>query len=122
MLSVIIPTCNRNNLLMQCLERLHPDVQQMHFNEYEIIVTDDSRENNALSLIEKNFKWVRWVQGCNKGPAANRNNGAKHAKGDWLIFIDDDCIPDDEVIKTYKEAITAFAGIRVFEGYVTVDR
>ena len=27
-----------------------------------------------------------------KGPAGNRNAGAARAMGEWIVFIDDDCI------------------------------
>ena len=87
--SVIVPTCNRNDLLAKCLELLNPANQTIK-EVYEVIVTDDSKNNVAKALIEDIFTWAKWVEGPKRGPAANRNNGAKDAKGDWLIFIDDD--------------------------------
>jgi GT2 family glycosyltransferase len=30
----------------------------------------------------------------NSGPATARNTGATHARGSWLVFVDDDCIPE----------------------------
>ena len=44
-LSVIIPTCNRNDLLRKCLNNLIPDFQSIDSSKYEIIVTDDSKLN-----------------------------------------------------------------------------
>jgi len=101
-----------------CLERLRDSVQQFSLTNYEVIVSDDGPVNNAKELIEKSFAWVKWVEGPKKGPAANRNNGAKNAKGNWLIFFDDDCLPDNNILKEYKLAIDKNEQIRVFEGKI----
>lgn len=123
MLSIIIPTFNRNDSLTTCLELLHYTVQGLDENSYEIIVTDDSLNNLAKEIVEGNFKWVRWVQGPKRGPAANRNNGANHSMGDWLIFIDDDCMPDRNLIKSYLAAINVRSENQfVFEGKIIPNR
>src|SRR5665213_3286620 len=101
--SVIIPTCNRNDLLRKCLDLLAPSNQTI--DNYEIIVTDDSKDGIAKDLIKQDYPWVCWVEGPKRGPAANRNNGAKTANGDWLVFIDDDCLPDKNVLNCYKNGI-----------------
>ena len=97
-------------------------VQSVNNNFYEVIVTDDSKDNVAKKFIETNYLWVKWVEGPKKGPAANRNNGANHAAGEWLIFIDDDCVPDEKFLNAYKKAITVFPDVEVFEGRISVDR
>jgi glycosyltransferase involved in cell wall biosynthesis len=93
-LSVIIPTCNRNDLLAKCLARLQPDMQTLKGVDYEIIVTDDSTGEGAAALIAKQFPFVQWTPGPRRSPAANRNNGARLAKGELLVFLDVDCEPD----------------------------
>jgi len=120
-LSVIIPTCNRNDLLRKCLVCLSPENQTINSSKYEIIVTDDSKSNNELEILKEQYKFVRFVTGPQKGPAANRNYGAKFAKGDWLIFIDDDCLPDINILNEYyNEIIKEQFG--AFEGYIDADR
>ncbi|NVJ85999.1 MAG: glycosyltransferase [Algoriphagus sp.] len=121
LLSVIIPTCHRNDMLALCLDRLAPGVQTINEAQYEVIVTDDGTQSTAESLIHERYPWCSWVAGPRKGPAANRNYGAKQGKGDWLIFIDDDCIPDKELLINYsKEIINGnYKGI---EGYINADR
>lgn len=121
-LSVIIPTCNRVNLLTQCLDKLIPGIQTLTFEEYEVIVSDDSKDLNTKYKVEANYPWVRWYAGPRKGPAANRNNGAKYATGDWLVFLDDDCLPDKYLLETYKIAKFNFPEVSVFEGMIYVDR
>jgi GT2 family glycosyltransferase len=121
LISVIIPTCNRNELLQKCLDSLSPGVQTTLPAEYEVIVTDDSKDNSAKGLIETKFKWAKWVGGPKKGPAANRNNGAKYAKGNWLIFIDDDCLPDSNILSQYISFSRKNPFADVMEGLIYSD-
>ena len=107
--SVIIPTYHRNDLLSKCLDCLAPGVQTLSAERYEVIVTDDGSETTAEEMIRDRYPWAKWVAGSRKGPAANRNNGAKYARGKWLAFTDDDCIPDPNWLKAFAEAITGEA-------------
>ncbi|MEO6520463.1 MAG: glycosyltransferase [Mucilaginibacter sp.] len=120
MLSVIIPTCNRNDLLSKCLDRLAPETQTVD-GQYEVIITDDSKDNLAKSLIEEKYTWAKWIPGPKQGPAANRNNGAKHATGEWLVFIDDDCLPQKNILNEYKQSISSYPDILAYEGRIYVD-
>lgn len=122
MFSIIIPTCNRNDLLSQCLDQLNPLVQAPNGYNYEVIVTDDSNNLITAQLIKERYNWVKWIEGPKKGPAANRNNGAKYAHGEWLIFLDDDCLPDAHILKEYCNALSLNPGIQVFEGCISTDR
>jgi GT2 family glycosyltransferase len=102
-LSVIIPTCHRNQDLDHCLRAL---IQSFHVTgrrdfDYEIIVTDDGTTSTGEAMLQTAFPYVRWIRGPRRGPAANRNHGANNAQGDWLLFLDDDCIPDPGWIGAY---------------------
>jgi len=116
--SIIIPTFNRNDLLGKCLSLLE---QQVGLTDHEIIVTDDSKDNIAQKLIETKYPWIKWVEGPKKGPASNRNNGAKFAKGGWLIFLDDDCEPSNTFVFEYSNYIKQNPAVFVFEGCIKSD-
>lgn len=103
-LSVVVPTCNRNDLLSQCLELLAPSYQSVNKENYQVIVTDDSINNTARELSDE-FPWATFLNGPKRGPAANRNHGARNSKGDWLIFIDDDCLPSKDLLISYYNEI-----------------
>ena len=120
-ISVIIPTCNRNDLLAKCLESISPINQTIREN-YEVIVSDDSKENMAKSLIEEVYPWVKWIPGPKQGPAANRNNGAKYAKGEWLVFLDDDCMPISDWLLQYELNINQSVHVKILEGCTKADR
>jgi GT2 family glycosyltransferase len=118
--SVVIPTYRRNFLLSECLKCLAPEKQTISIDNYEVIVTDDDSE--AKEMIESDFPWVRWVKGPGKGPAANRNNGAKNANGSWLVFTDDDCLPDKNWLRSFFNTIKKDPQPLAIEGKVSADR
>lgn len=121
--SVVIPTYKRTDLLAMCLAKLSPDMQKLHTEDYEVIVTDDSDEEEARLLVSDSFPWVRWVRGPGKGPAANRNHGARAARGKWIIFTDDDCIPTEGWLAAYKNGVLKGGDCYgLYEGKTISDR
>ena len=129
--SIVIPTCHRSSLLGSCLDCLTPERQgwrlwsdTLDSNEsnYEVIVTDDGNDEPTRNLLASNYPWVRYVKGPSRGPAANRNSGARFASGDWLLFCDDDCLPASDLLKAYARAQRAHPGCEVFEGRTKADR
>jgi GT2 family glycosyltransferase len=121
-ISVVVPTHRRNELLAKCLERLAPGAQTLAFDQYEVIVTDDGGVSTAESLVRARFPWATWMRGPSRGPAANRNAGAARARGRWLGFIDDDCVPVENWLEGYKKAMAGHPDVQVFEGRVYADR
>jgi GT2 family glycosyltransferase len=106
LISVIIPTYHRNDLLAKCLDLLAPGVQTFPADKYQVIVSDDGYKTTAEEMIRERYPWVKWFAGPRKGPASNRNNGAKYAQGEWLAFTDDDCLPSPNWLSSYAEAFT----------------
>jgi GT2 family glycosyltransferase len=92
-LSIVIPTCHRNEALARCLHALAPGGHSLDAENYEVIVTDDGTATNAQEIVRSRYSWAKWVEGPKRGPAANRNYGARQAKYEWLAFTDDDCLP-----------------------------
>ena len=103
-ISVIIPTYHRNDMLAKCLDYLVPGTQTLSAEHYEVIVSDDGYKTTAQEMIREDYPWVKWVAGPRKGPAANRNNGAGYAQGEWLVFTDDDCLPQANWLNTFAQA------------------
>jgi GT2 family glycosyltransferase len=116
MISVVVPTCRRPDLLSRCLDRLAPGVQTLPADQYEVIVTDDG-EPTVKSFVADRYPWATWSAGPRRGPAANRNAGARQARGEWLAFTDDDCIPDSTWLAEFAKAI--HEGCQVYEGMTT---
>ena len=96
-LSVVIPTHNRRDVLIgQALPAIFN--QDFPAEEYEVIVVvDGSTDGTAESLrsLKANCGW-RVIEQPNRGPSAARNNAIDAARGDLVLFVDDDiiCTPD----------------------------
>jgi len=96
MLSIIIPTLNEENFLSRLLE----SIKRQDFSEHEIIVSDAGSKDKTVELA-KNYN-VKIVEGGL--PAKGRNEGAKVAKGDLVLFLDADVVlPEDFLEKALKE-------------------
>lgn len=119
-LTVVVPTRHRNDLLAKCLDRLAPGVQTLPAPLYEVVVTDDGSETTAEEMIRSQYPWARWVAGPRRGPAANRNHGAGQARGEWVAFTDDDCVPTRDWLRGFLGA-TEQVQAGVFEGKVTCE-
>ncbi len=90
--TVIIPTYNRFDQLLQCLDAVSN--QSFPHNRFEVVVVDDgSRKEVDLQGLFFPME-VTVIRQPNQGPAAARNRGAAIARGRFLAFTDDDCEPD----------------------------
>jgi GT2 family glycosyltransferase len=120
-LSVVIPTCDRPVLLRACLLQLQASAQTYPRQNYTIIVSDDGRTSLARPALAAEFPNVTWVEGPRRGPAANRNTGAAAARGDVLVFLDDDCLPQPGLLSAYAAAF-ADPALLAAEGRIRGDR
>ena len=102
MISVVIAAYNEEKTLEFCLDGLV--AQTVPGDSYEIIVADDGSTDKTKQVAES--RGVRVVTQPNQGPSAARNLGAQQARGDVVLFIDADSIPDSHCVETMA---TAFA-------------
>lgn len=97
MISIVIPAYNEEKYLPILLECIKKQV----YKDYEIIVADANSKDGTKQIAKK--------YGCRivKGglPAVGRNNGAKSAKGDILLFLDADVQFDKNFL---ENALTEF--------------
>ena len=95
MISIIVPIYNAEKYLHACLDSLLcQTVQDLQI----ILVNDGSTDNSAA--IEKEYAAkdcrIEVYQQTHAGQSAARNNGLKHAKGEFIAFVDaDDTIAPD---------------------------
>jgi GT2 family glycosyltransferase len=115
--AVIIPTRNRPELLKRCLSRLVADVGAS--SNLSIVVSDDGDASITDELLHEELATVQIVQGPQRGPSSNRNCGAAHATADLLVFLDDDCIPDQNLVAIYQDAAMRNPAVGVFEGRIS---
>jgi glycosyltransferase involved in cell wall biosynthesis len=91
--SIVIPTRDRPAALENCLKSLagldYPS------QAFEVIVVDDGSARTVEPVIGsvRNRMQLTLLRFEQQGPANCRNSGAAAARGDWLVFLDDDCRP-----------------------------
>lgn len=98
MVSIVVPTFNRKNLLkttINALLKLEIDLI------YEIIIIDDGSKDGTNKLIHEfknqinkpNIK-IKYYYQANKGRSSARNLGITKSDGCFIAFTDSDCVPD----------------------------
>jgi glycosyltransferase involved in cell wall biosynthesis len=76
---------------------------------YEILlVLDGSAENFIKSFPEAGKNNIRIIEEKAKNLNRKRNRGIKEASSDWLLFTDDDCIPDSNWVKNAALSLRQF--------------
>lgn len=99
--SVIIPTYNRAEMVVKCVESVLANV--LDYGGVEVIVVDDCSPDNTGERIKGHFgndarvKYIRNEK--NSFQAVSRNNGARVAEGDYLLFLDDDNLVAKDMIR-----------------------
>ncbi|MGV7223630.1 MAG: glycosyltransferase [Nitrospinales bacterium] len=98
--SIIVPTYNRPRKIALCLEALSR-INYPH-SRFEVIVVDDGSRPPVQTHTSPFFDKMNLtvITQENAGPSLARNVGAKCAKGDFLAFTDDDCMPASDWLQT----------------------
>ncbi len=105
-ISVIVTTYNRRHLLERCLSSLA--AQSFPAEEHEVIVVADGCTDGTVELL-RSFTSpcaFRWFAQSNQGQPAAQNLGVAAARGDFILFMDDDCVCDPGLLDAHLEAHT----------------
>jgi peptidoglycan/xylan/chitin deacetylase (PgdA/CDA1 family)/glycosyltransferase involved in cell wall biosynthesis len=104
LLSVIIPTHKRPGPLARLLEALSQ--QSFSARDFEVIVVMDGPSPGTEALLKNSsfpFQLRSFAQPERGAPAA-RNLGVREARGDLLVFLDDDIIPSRNFLALHHQA------------------
>jgi glycosyltransferase involved in cell wall biosynthesis len=88
-LSVVVPAYNAEALLGTCID----SILEQTFPDFELIVVDDGSTDATLSLLRSYAAQddrVQILAQSNSFAGVARNHGMKHAKGEFLLFLDAD--------------------------------
>ncbi len=105
-LSVVIPCFNEADRIGDLLESLG---RQSSPVGWEVLVADNG-STDATATVVAGFKnrlpVLRIVDGASRSGAAHaRNEGARQARGDWIVFCDADDVPGDGWLHAMAEAL-----------------
>ncbi len=103
--SIIMATYNRAHFIAETLQ----SIQNQTFHDWECLIIDDGGtdntneviapmllQNNRFKYLERSDKYLKGLPGC-------RNYGLDFAKGEYVIFFDDDDIIHPDNLKTCLE-------------------
>lgn len=103
LISIVVPTYNRQRTLSRTLPSLLG--QSDPGAEYEVIVVVDGSTDGTLDMLSQG-EWgsrLRIVRQTNRGQASARNRGAAEARGEILLFLDDDMIAAPDLVSIHCE-------------------
>jgi glycosyltransferase involved in cell wall biosynthesis len=121
LVSVIIPTYNYGHYIGDSLQ----SVRAQTYSNWECIVVDDGSTDNTAEVVARfcaEDPRIRYVSQNNGRQGAARNNGIRHARGEYFQFLDADDLIESEKIEQQiaflhnnAEADIVYSDIRYFD-------
>jgi glycosyltransferase involved in cell wall biosynthesis len=118
LVSVIIPTFNRELFLPEALA----SVYAQNSAPLQVIVVDDGSTDNTAAVVRGWGTDLEYVYQANRGPAAARNTGIQHAKGEWVTFLDSDDVWSANGLRRQLELTETYPSARVIWGTLQIMR
>jgi glycosyltransferase involved in cell wall biosynthesis len=116
--SVVVPVYNGGSDLKECVAAIQAAISPSS----ELIVVDDGSTDGSFDVAKVLGARV-FSTGTRKGPGAARNVGAQHAQGEYLIFIDADCLIRPDTLSKLQRLIRSNPEIdAVFGSYDDAPR
>jgi len=117
--SIVIPTLNEEKFLPKLLN----DLVKQKEKGFEVIITDSFSKDKTKDCIKsyKKSLSLTFIRTKQKNVAAQRNYGAKKAKGDYLVFLDADTRINSTFLKKVKHVILKKRGL-LFLPYLLPDK
>ncbi len=99
--SVVVPTHNRKEKLLACLDAL--ERQTVLFQEFEVIVIDDGSSDGTAEAIaaRKSPFALSYFRQDQAGPGPARNLGIAQAAGELVLIIGDDIVADERLLEEH---------------------
>ncbi len=114
--SIIIPTLNEEKFLPKLLS----DLAKQREKDFEVIITDGYSQDGTRDCVKEFTKKydLHFYSTRLKNVAAQRNLGAKEAKGGYLVFLDADARIGPSFLHKVKKNITRNKGLLFLPFYM----
>lgn len=99
-ISVCIPSMGRR---MANLKKIVQELQSLYIKE--IIIVNDGGNEAVLREFTQSVANCKVLSQPNRYPGAARNLAAKNARGEFLLFLDDDNRPEPQMVDKYLETL-----------------
>lgn len=118
MLSIIIPTYKRPEILRQCLEHIE---KQSVLDQLEVVIVSDGHDDNARQVAEARWNvTVRYFEIEKSQQGVARNKGVQQASSEFCLFIGDDAFLAPDACEKHLNALQKNSGSAVL-GFTTWD-
>ena len=100
-ISVVIPTYNRRDVLSRTLPTIfHQDIPA---DKYEVVVVVDGSTDGTAAMLRglETRCTLRVIEQANRGQAAARNAGLQAARGEIVLFLDDDILCSPSLLRDH---------------------
>ena len=116
--SVIIPTYNRANYVVEAVE----SVLQQTYQGFELIVVNDGSTDDTAEVIRRFGDRIRYMEKANGGKASAVNLGLKYMTGEYVWILDDDDIALPNKLELHAAQFAADPDLKfVYTGYESIE-
>lgn len=104
-LSVIVPVFNRPNEVKDLLDSLTCQTD----STFEVVIVEDGSTHSCEAVVAgfQSKLDIKYILIENAGPGPARNAGSKAATGDYLVFLDSDCVLPEYYIETLRQSLAS---------------
>ncbi len=104
--SFIVPVYNRPNEIRELLDSL---LYQTYKGAFEIVIVEDGSTISSEEVVSsyKSQLPITYLEKTNSGPGDSRNYGMCHAKGNYFIVLDSDCLLPPEYLDVVHTSLKA---------------
>jgi len=106
----LVSVCTAFYNTSACLEDFCASLARQTWQHFEVVLVDDGstepQAQGALQRMAEHYNDGRWriLQQANGGPGVARNAAARHARGEYLLFVDSDDIAEPEMLERLMRA------------------
>lgn len=119
-LSIVICTRNRPVSLQRTLRSVVQGAEACPRQDFEVLIVDNGAglDSSALEAEFGNDIALRIIREERPGLSVARNTGVAGARGDWILWTDDDVSVDSRWLSSYRSAIARFPDANIMGGPV----
>ena len=106
-ISVIIPCYNCENTIKITLD----SILEQASSDVEIVCVNDGSKDKTANILSEYSDRIKCIHQENSGVSIARNNGVKHASGEWVAFCDADDIWHKDKLRILLQAINSVSDV-----------
>lgn len=103
--SFIIPVYNRPDEIEELLKSF---TEQTYQEGFEVVIVEDGSKVSCEHIVDsyRDQLTLSYYRKSNSGPGLSRNYGSERASGDYLIFLDSDCVLPKDYFRIVSQTLT----------------